>query len=202
MVGKKILFCCFTVSFLIIAAIFGLTVWLDLDPNKVVQFYQVNIRGSLFAGFLTLGGFLLSLKTFIIVKLKENVYDHDEYEKRFKKQSKLNSKLVFYAPLKNLSNFLFWTVVSCIGAAIAQLTLGLFNSFYTALITIFAAIFAVCILMYSLYLIKLCLNDWFEFLDLARTVKQKEEEEKKKEERKKIRSKLFYVNSKVYKAPK
>ncbi|WP_076921207.1 hypothetical protein [Pseudoalteromonas sp. SK20] len=184
MAGKKVLFYCFAVSSLFIIAIYVASIYFNLDPDKIVKFYQVNIRGSLFAGFLTLGGFLLSLKTFIIVKLKENVYDHDEYEKRFKQQSKLNSKLVFYAPLKNLSNFLFWTVVSCIGAAITQLTLGLFNSFYTALIAIFTAIFAVCALMYSLYLIKLCLNDWFEFLDIARTVKQKkeEEEEKKKKE--------------------
>lgn len=184
MAGKKVLFYCFAVSSLFIIAIYVASIYFNLDPDKIVKFYQVNIRGSLFAGFLTLGGFLLSLKTFIIVKLKENVYDHDEYEKRFKQQSKLNSKLVFYAPLKNLSNFLFWTVVSCIGAAITQLTLGLFNSFYTALIAIFTAIFAVCVLMYSLYLIKLCLNDWFEFLDIARTVKQKkeEEEEKKKKE--------------------
>ncbi|TMO79997.1 hypothetical protein CWC16_09360 [Pseudoalteromonas sp. S3776] len=180
MAGKKVLCCCFVASFLVIAIIFSCTIFLGLDPNKVVKFYQINIRGSLFAGFLTLGGFLLSLKTFIIVKLKENVYDHKQYEKRFKEQSKLNSKLVFYAPLKNLSDFLFWTVISCIGAAITQLTLGLFNCFYAALIAILAAVFAICVLMYSLYLIKLCLNDWFEFLDKARTVKLEEEKIKKK----------------------
>ena len=179
MAGKKVLFYCFVASSLFIIAIYVASIYFNLDPDKIVKFYQVNIRGSLFAGFLTLGGFLLSLKTFIIVKLKENVYDHDEYEKRFKQQSKLNSKLVFYAPLKNLSNFLFWTVVSCIGAAITQLTLGLFNCFYTALIAVFTAVFALSVLMYSLYLIKLCLNDWFDFLDAARNLKQEE----KKDER-------------------
>jgi ABC-type multidrug transport system fused ATPase/permease subunit len=181
MAGKKVLFYCFAASSLFIIAIYVASFYFNLDPDKVVKFYQVNIRGSLFAGFLTLGGFLLSLKTFIIVKLKENVYDHDEYEKRFERQSKLNSKLVFYAPLKNLSNFLFWTVVSCIGAAILQLTLGLFNSFYTTLIAVMAALFALSVLMYSLYLIKLCLNDWFEFLDMARKVKLKENNESRKQ---------------------
>jgi hypothetical protein len=180
MAGKKVLFYCFIVSLVIIVSIFGFTIWLELDPNKVVKFYQVNIRGSLFAGLLTLGGFLLSLKTFIIVKLKENVYDHDEYEKRFEKQSKLKSGLVFYAPLKNLSDFLFWTVASCIGAAITQLTFGLFNCYYTTLFALLTAFFALSVLVFSLHLIKQCLNDWFEFLDLARKTKMEEKQKKGK----------------------
>ncbi|MCO6353501.1 hypothetical protein GBO14_01830 [Pseudoalteromonas shioyasakiensis] len=179
MAGKKVLFCCFIVSLVIIVSIFGFTIWLELDPNKVVKFYQVNIRGSLFAGLLTLGGFLLSLKTFIIVKLKENVYDHDEYEKRFKEQSKLKNGLVFYAPLKNLSDFLFWTVASCISAAITQLTFGLFNCYYTTLFALLTALFALSVLVYSLHLIKQCLNDWFEFLDLAREKKIAESSKEK-----------------------
>lgn len=194
MAGKKNLFYCFTISLLIIASIFGFTILLDLAPNKVVKFYQINIRGSLFAGFLTLGGFLLSLKTFIIVKLKENVYDHDEYEKRFQRQSKLNNKLVFYAPLKNLSDFLFWTVASCIGAAITQLTFGLFNCYYTTLFALLTAFFALSVLVCSLHLIKQCLNDWFVFLHLARNVKQEQEEEKK--ERREKRKKRIIKNRK------
>ena len=38
---------------------------------ELVQFYVQNLRSSLFAGFLTLGGFLFSAKTFIVIKMKE-----------------------------------------------------------------------------------------------------------------------------------
>ena len=38
-------------------------------------YFAEHLRGSLFSGFLTLGGFLLSLQMFIVVKIKEDLYD-------------------------------------------------------------------------------------------------------------------------------
>jgi hypothetical protein len=77
----------------------------------LVRFYGENIRGSLFTGFLTLGGFLLSLKTFIIVKMKENVYDDERYIDGFDCyvfdfSIKLNqqSKLFFISTSENINS--------------------------------------------------------------------------------------------------
>lgn len=67
--------------------------WLTTDPSELVLFYEKHLRGNLFAGFLTVGGFLLSLKTFILIKLKENVYDHKEYRKIYREQKELDSSL-------------------------------------------------------------------------------------------------------------
>lgn len=139
--------------------------WLVVDKEGIVFFYEESLRGNLFAGFLTVGGFLLSLKTFILIKLKENVYDHEEYRKIFNYQKQLDSSLLLYGPLRNLSDFLFWSVLSTIGAAIAQLTIGLFGSYWLTLASLWLSVFALSILVVSLILIKSSLNDWFDFID-------------------------------------
>ncbi|WP_139241655.1 hypothetical protein [Marisediminitalea aggregata] len=118
----------------------------------------------MFAGFLTVGGFLLSLKTFILIKLKENVYDRPQYIKRFEKLRKLDSSLQIYAPLRNLSDFLFWSVLATIGAAIAQLSIGLIGIQWFVYAAIWVSVFALCVLVASLLLIKTSLNDWFDFI--------------------------------------
>jgi len=64
-----------------------------LCPNlgMVPDYYAKNIRGSLFTGFLTVGSFLLSLKAFIVVKLKENIFDSDIYKKKIARAEKAES---------------------------------------------------------------------------------------------------------------
>lgn len=138
---------------------------LSVSSERFVEYYQKNLRGDLFAGFLSVGGFLLSLKTFVVIKLKENVYDHDSYKKIFSQNKLLDSSLEQYAPLQRLSEFLFWSVLSSISAAAAQLTLGLVDNFACVVIAISAAVFALSILFTSLLLIKSCLDDYFEFIN-------------------------------------
>ena len=65
------------IPFLIGSCVFGLVYWLQIKLNvNVTEFFDKNLRASLFAGFLTMGGFLLSLKTGIVIKIKESVYDN------------------------------------------------------------------------------------------------------------------------------
>lgn len=160
-----------TLRLLICAFLATLTVacieWLATDPSELVRFYENNLRGNLFSGFLTVGGFLLSLKTFIIIKLKENVYDHEEYKKIYREQKDLDSSLELYGPLKNLSDFLFWSVLSTTVAAVTQLTVGLFGSYWFTLGSLWVSFFALSILIFSLILIKESLNDWFNFINHA-----------------------------------
>ncbi|KAB7619472.1 hypothetical protein [Alkalilimnicola sp. S0819] len=143
----------------------ALSVWFAGTEVEVVGFYEKNLRGNLFAGFLTVGGFLLSLKTFIVIKLKENVYGHRDYKALFDSQKKLDSSIRLYDPLRNLSEFLYWSVLSSIVAAIAQLTIGLFGNYWLTLLAIWFAVFAMSVLVASLLLIKRSLNDWFEFIN-------------------------------------
>ena len=51
-------------------------IWLSPGTTRrIYDFYASNLRGSFFTGFLALGGFLMSAKTFIIVNMKKEVYD-------------------------------------------------------------------------------------------------------------------------------
>lgn len=158
----RILLClCLTVFILVIIAA-NCT-----DKLEFVTYYQKNIRASLFSGFLTLGGFLLSLKTFIVVKLKESVYDNPHYKERFNARKKLDSSLEIYAPLRRLSDFLFWTILVAIVAAAGQFTLGLSLSFYAMLAAVGLALMALFMLICALLLVKQCLKDWFDFISSA-----------------------------------
>ncbi len=155
------LFVCAFLATLLISCLYSFV----QDRMELVAFYEKNLRGNLFAGLLTVGGFLLSLKTFILIKLKDNVYDHDKYKELFNEQKKLDSTIKLYDPLKNLSDFLFWSVLSTISAAIAQLTIGLFGSYYLTLFAIWISAFALAILICSMFLIKSSLDDWFKFIN-------------------------------------
>ncbi|WP_346832649.1 hypothetical protein ABDX87_09600 [Pseudomonas abietaniphila] len=129
------------------------------------SFYAVSLRGSLFAGFLTLGGFLMSLKTFIVVNMKKEVYDSAAYIKRFESLKMTKPSLSRYEPLQALSNVLFVTILSCLSTSVMQLTIGLFESFYASLLCLMFAAGSITLLAWTLYLIRANLQDMFEHLD-------------------------------------
>jgi len=135
------------------------------DPARLVKYYGENLRGNLFAGFLTVGGFLFSLKTFIIIKMKENVYDHEKYKKRVEEQRELNHDITLYGPLKRLSHLLFVAVLASIVSAVLQLTVGLVDHWSAVLACLWSSVFAVSLLTDSLFIIKGNLDQWFEFLE-------------------------------------
>ena len=153
----------------------------DGTTQKVYDFYAINLRGSLFTGFLALGGFLMSAKTFIIVNMKKEVYDSEKYELTWLDGLKLNGAdkywTLFY-PLRRLSNIIFYTIAFCFVASIAQLTIGLFKALAAVMICFFVVIVAVCFLMLSLFLIKKNLATMFDHLDV-KSLEQMEADRKR-----------------------
>lgn len=144
-----------------------------LEPgttSKIFDFYARNLRGSLFTGFLALGGFLMSAKTFIIVNMKKEVYDSARYKQDWLDGRELNGSENYpplFRPLRRLSNILFYTISFSFLASVAQLTIGLFESVPSVVICSFLVILAICFLMLSLYLIKKNLATMFDYLDKA-----------------------------------
>lgn len=142
-----------------------------LEPgttNRIFDFYAKNLRGSLFTGFLALGGFLMSAKTFIIVNMKKEVYDSPKYKQNWLDGRELNGLEDYpplFRPLRRLSNILFYTISFSFLASVAQLTIGLFESVPSVVICSFLVILAICFLMLSLYLIKKNLATMFDYLD-------------------------------------
>ncbi len=139
----------------------------QLPPNAVdlFSFFEKNLRGSLFAGFLTLGSFLLSLKTGIVIKIKEGVYDKPEYQLRVQQRPSTSGPFTIYGPLKRMSRALAWSVGLSIVTATLQLTVGLYPSWWSAAVCLGSAASAIAFLLCSFVLIQIALSDWFTSLE-------------------------------------
>jgi len=136
--------------------------------SDLIKFYADNLRGSLFTGFLGLGGFLMSLKTFIIVNMKKEVYETDKYKEKWVdsiKNSGFEKVGNRYKPLRHLSEQIYWTIFSCISAAIAQLTIGLISNIIPVLICLALVFNAIVFLISTLRLIRGNLVTMFNHLD-------------------------------------
>ncbi|EGR1279182.1 hypothetical protein D9A20_18815, partial [Vibrio cholerae] len=61
-----------------------------VNMSLLWDYYEKHIRGNLFAGLIAVGGFLMTGKTFILVTMKQNVFDDAEYIKNYKKLVKFD----------------------------------------------------------------------------------------------------------------
>lgn len=132
--------------------------------QNIIRFYGENLRGNLFSGFLALGGFIFSLKAFILVTMKQNVYDSEIYEEKWLELNKGASGDVYFSPLKELNSVLYMTVLLSIFCAMLNITIGLLPIILVVYICIFSAFYATAYLILSLWLIKGNLDTWFEYL--------------------------------------
>lgn len=127
--------------------------------------YADDLRSAFFTAFLSLGGFLLALQTFIIVKMKESVYDHPAYVGEVIKMRELTAKFSHYGPLSNLSNLLSVTTLACFVCALLQFTLGFSTARVALPICIGWAVFTIYFLFTSLALTWWNLRDMFKFIE-------------------------------------
>ena len=129
------------------------------------NFYQNKLQTNFFSGFLALGGFLLSLKTFIIVKLHEGIFQNKTYRERFEaKYEFMKEKPGFYAPLINLSDFLVWSVGLSLVTATCQITLGFVPSRWVISICLALAVVSIALVFTAWWSIKNNLSEWFILL--------------------------------------
>lgn len=139
------------------------------DLAKVLLFFQTSLRQPLFAGLLTVSAFLFSLKTFIIVTMKQNVYGTPEYKAEWEEKKKLNSELKRYTPLRNFALLLFFAVLVSLLAAISQFTVGLLDNPLAAIVSISFAVWSISMIFVSLVYLQVNLRSWFKFLDNSST---------------------------------
>lgn len=156
-----------------IFAIFALSVVLLLFCAShfhidLYTFYSNKMQTSLFTGFLTLGGFLLSLKTFILIKLKEGLYDHKNYEDLVKEKQLLNPNFTHYGPLSRLSNFLVHSVLFALLTSFYQFSVGFVKSDIIAAIGMSMAITTIVVVLLVWWNIRENLNCWFYMLERER----------------------------------
>lgn len=123
------------------------------------DFYEKSLRGYLFSGFLSVGSFLLSLHTFIIINMRDKVYLSDNYKEIFKQANQLRDcdnieEKELFKPLNNLSRFIHWSIVLSIFTSLSQFTIGLYNSSMASLICVYFAILTILFLLVCLILIR------------------------------------------------
>lgn len=158
---KKMIVTSILVAMVVLAAV----IYLTPNASSAVTFYGEKIRASLFTGLLTVGSFLLSLKVFIVVKFKENVFDSAVYKKRLEDRRNINPQLSHYGPVRNLSQVLFLAITSSLIASASQMTIGLIPVWWAMLFCVGSAAFAGMMLVQVLLLIRSILMDWLDHME-------------------------------------
>ncbi|WP_237734101.1 hypothetical protein [Serratia fonticola] len=122
------------------------------------DFYQKNLRGYLFSGFISVGSFLLSLHTFVIVNLKDKLFSTENYKETFARSRGIEVLDIveseLFKPLDRLSCFLNISIWLSIITAVAQFTIGLANFSPASIVCIWLASLTICFMLNSLILIR------------------------------------------------
>ncbi|WP_193568771.1 hypothetical protein [Citrobacter sp. NCU1] len=136
---------------------------LGIFDNGFYDFYAKNLRGYFFSGFISVGSFLLSLHTFVIVNLKDKLFSSDHYRERYAKSrqikvGEINEKDIL-KPLDRLSCFINISIWLSISTAIAQFTLGLAPYTLISISCIWLGLLTILFMLNSLVLIRLNIKD-------------------------------------------
>ena len=139
--------------------------WL-FSGGELLDFFSKELRSDFFNGFLSLAGFMLAAKTFIVIHMKQEVYDKPEYEEMFdeRKRQSGESAATRYGPLDRMSAALYWIVLSSVVASVSQITIGLIPWNIAGILCVLSAAFAIVSLARGMFLIKSNLDRWFEIV--------------------------------------
>lgn len=140
--------------------------WLAAGGNgSFAKFFADALRANLFAGFLTLCAFLYSVKTFLLVTLQKDVYGTKEYGERIERLRQVNTGLTRYGQLRRLNRTIFWAVLLTFIAACAQLTVGLVEQNWAAIVCVAVSVVAGSVVAYNLIVQRIVIDDWLEYIE-------------------------------------
>ena len=146
-------------------AAFGLLSYFDPGVNGLYCLYETKFQTPLFTGFLTIGGFLLTLKTFVLVQLKKELYESEYYKAQLNNKRLANPNLSLYGPLNRLGSLLVFCVLAALTTAVLQFSVGFIHNKFAAAFCIGFAAGALALVFQAWYEIKQNLTNWFEYLD-------------------------------------
>lgn len=134
-----------------------------IGPDHIYTFYKDSFRMPLFTGFLTLGSFLLSFKSFAILRLL-TVFESDIYLTRYVKRRKYveNFTAGYLDPIVKLSSLIFLAIYLSLITASMQLTIGLIPCWWTTLPCIWSATFTGLVLARTVRQLKTNIDLWLE----------------------------------------
>lgn len=160
--------------------------------------YYLSLRPQIFTGFLTVGSFLLSMKTFIVTTMKKEYYQKTAYRPVYLKNRRFDKELMPYDPLLDLGRLLTSSIIASYITAFSQITLGYFiagpergaASFNANYTSVTLASFNFLMALFSFYLVVRCIfvihanvRDLLESesKELKEDIEKEEKEKKDKE---------------------
>lgn len=124
-----------------------------------LEFYQKELRSNFFSGFLSVGAFLLSLKTFIVITMKKELYDTPAYKNTWEKQGGKSAVGGIYLKLRELNSCLFWSILVSLVCTVSQFSVGFIPVWYSGVFCVWLAVLSCIYLIYSLFLVKSNLDE-------------------------------------------
>lgn len=141
--------------------------WLTtcVDEIAFTSIYDQKLQLAFFSAFLTSGSFLLAMKAFILVRLRDDVYKHDGYRKRYLDQNSNTYRGNYYQGLADLGHLLVASVAAYFLAAIAQITVGFSSIYKIKLIAPCLGGGVLVLVLIDWLVVYLNLRDWFNFIE-------------------------------------
>lgn len=142
--------------------------------DKLPKFHE-TVRGFLFSGFLTLGSFLLTTKTFVITRLQDGLFHTNEYDLKHQVAVHQNGTEKTGARnegLRRLTEFLVWSVFSCMSVAVVQLILSTCESSITSAVSLSAAAASLFLVLLSWLYIRDFMHQYLELANSRPLPKQ------------------------------
>lgn len=134
---------------------------------KELLTYYDSIKGYLFVTSITIGAFLFTMKSFIVLNMKKEVYDTNAYIEHYVSSKKLGVKETRYAPLERLRQFLYLSIFSALVNGPIQLFLGYFSNAFVLFLSLVITLITWGLVLYSLYLVNQNLKWLTEFSDVT-----------------------------------
>ncbi|MFS0827644.1 hypothetical protein [Pseudomonas phoenicis] len=174
---KTILFICCVTAVVVYTLTLAVARELAGCWDVVVSAYHTGVRGYVFAAFLGASSFLISLLTFLVINIKEKMFDSSDYLKLYVMHMNLSEgdsipKKDLYKPLRLITSMLVIAIFLCIVSSVTQLTLGFSDSKVVLLIPTFIPFLAVSFLTSSLFQIYSLIKQWLSADDSFIVVSQ------------------------------
>jgi hypothetical protein len=131
--------------------------------------YGTSIRTPTFSALLTLGSFLLTLKTAILQRLKES-FDTKEEARLYIRHLKKDPHRRYYASLENMSVALSASIFAAFLSALLQLTLGFVCHPFAVAVSLASAVTTFALVIYLWWEIAKTHRKWLSKIEAERQV--------------------------------
>lgn len=135
------------------------------DLPMIVGYYE-GFRAPIFVACVTFGTFLFTMKSFIVVTMKREVYDTNAYRERFTNAGRYDSAGGGrYRGLKGLSLLLLVAILVALASAAIQVSIGWIQKPWAAWTALAFAGATLALVIWSVLLVYVNIRSMLEYED-------------------------------------